>query len=153
MRYLLFSILLLSFVSCETTIQEPSLVNISHVNINTLNKNLVDVDADLIFLNPNNFELDVASADIKASIDNVEVAIIKQNYDLKMKANVNFEMPVNIKMDIKKLYDENPLAALGKGLQIMSDRSLDVKFSGSLKVGKGVAKISVPVEKELKVKF
>jgi len=62
-------------------------------------------------------------------------------------------MPINIKMDLDKLYRKNPVAALGKGLQIMSDRKLEVHFKGTINIGKGVAKISVPIDQKEMVEF
>ena len=56
-------------------------------------------------------------------------------------------------MDLDKLYRENPIAAIGKGLQIMSDKRLMVKFIGTIDVGKGMAKISVPIDQEEMVAF
>lgn len=152
LKFLLFAFIGISLFSCQS-LQDPSLERIENVDINTLSKERIDLKADMIIHNPNSVALDLASADLKVLVDNIEVASIKQSIDAKMPANKEFTMPVNISMDLARLYKENPVAAIGKGLQIMSDRKLEVMFKGNIKAGKGVAKLTVPIEQMEIVKF
>jgi LEA14-like dessication related protein len=138
--------------SC-TSIEEPTLDRIEDVEIITLNKSKVEINANMVLKNPNGFALDLDKAELIALIDDIELATIDQTYETNMPANGEFKMPVYINMDLDKLYNDNPLAALGKGLQIMSARKLDVKFQGTIKVGKGMAKVSVKVDQIENVSF
>jgi LEA14-like dessication related protein len=147
---LLVSITLIS--SC-TSIEEPTLERVEDVEILTLNKSKVEINASMILKNPNSFALDLDKAELVAMLDDVEVANIDQTYETEMPARSEFKMPVYINMDLDKLYNDNPLQALAKGLEIMSDRKLDVKFQGTIKVGKGVAKVSVDVDQLETVEF
>lgn len=155
MKYI-FSLILISSIlltSCTTAILEPTVEKIEDVNIIEMSKSRLELNASMILNNPNGFALDLAKANIKAYVDDIELATIDQTFDTSMPANENFKMPINIKMDLDKLYKANPIAAIGKGIQIMSDKKLMVKFKGTIDVGKGVAKISVPIDQEEMVSF
>lgn len=150
--YLLIFMSAILWTAC-TNIQDPTVVKVDDVKLKNLSKDAVDVDANMVLHNPNSFALDLASADIKAYVDDVEIATISQTFDTEMPAKSDFDMPLNIKMDLKRLYDSNPIAALGKGLQIMSDRQLDVRFKGSIRAGHGRMKVEIPVDQVELVKF
>jgi LEA14-like dessication related protein len=152
----IFSIILFScfiFSSCSTSILEPTIEKIEDVDIIEMSKSKLELNAFMILKNPNGFSLDLAKANMKAYVDDIELATIDQTFDTSMPANENFKMPITIKMDLDKLYRENPIAAIGKGIQIMSDKKLLVKFIGTIDVGKGMAKISVPIDQEEMVAF
>ena len=142
------------FISCNSlTLEDPTLERIEDVDIKEMNKDRVDMDAHLIINNPNGVALDLASADLEVLVDNIVIANIKQTLDATMPAKAEFKLPVNITLDLAKLYKSNPLAALSKGLQIMSDKKLEVQFKGNIKAGKGVAKLTVAVDQIEIVKF
>ena len=142
------------FISCNNfTLKEPTLERIEDVDIKEMSRERIDMDAFLVISNPNSVALDLASADLDVLMDNTVIANIKQTLDATMPAKAEFRMPVKITMDLAKLYEENPLAALGKGLQIMSAKKLEVQFKGNIKAGKGVAKLTVDVDQMEIVKF
>ena len=90
-------------------------------------KNLV-VKAEMIINNPNPFALDLEEADMYAIVEGRELARINQTFGTEMPANQNFRMPVSIDMDLTKLYADDPLGAISKGLKIMNEKRLDVLF-------------------------
>ena len=142
------------FISCNNlTLEEPTLERIEDVDIKEMSKDRIDMDANLVINNPNGVAVDLASADLEVIVDNIVIANIKQTVDATMSAKSEFKLPVNITMDLAKLYKNNPLAALSKGLQIMSDKKLEVQFKGNIKAGKGVAKLTVDVDQVEIVKF
>lgn len=150
-----FSFTLLSIVglvSCGS-IEEPTLSEIKNVKVKEMSTSLVHVEADMILHNPNAFELDLSAADLTTTVDDIAIAEIDQSYDATMPAKADFAMPVTIKMDLNKLYNENPMSAIGKGMQILSDRKLDIRFIGTIKAGKGAMKISIDVDQLEEVRF
>ena len=151
-RILFFILSILIMASC-TSIEEPTLERVEDVEVITMNKSKVEINASMILNNPNSFALDLDKADLVAKLDDVEIANIDQTYETEMPANSEFKMPVYINMDLDKLYNDNPLQAIAKGLEIMSDRQLDVTFQGTIKVGKGFAKVSVAVDQLETVNF
>ena len=145
-------ILTLCLVGCQQPV-EPTVVAIENVDIKTVTKEKVSLSADMILHNPNAFALKLAEADLKAFVDDVEIATISQKYDTAMPANSDFAMPIVVNMDLKKLYGDEPLAAIGKALQVMSDRELDVRFKGNIKAGSESVKLTIPVDQLEAVKF
>ena len=146
MRRLLTLILPVFLLSACTQIEDPSLRRIDNVNVIKMDRKVVDMKADMILHNPNPFALDLESAKLIASVDDIQIASIDQTYETSMPANSEFEMPVRITMDIEKLYSDNPMAAISKGLEIISNRKLEVKFQGTINAGKGIAKVNVDVD-------
>jgi LEA14-like dessication related protein len=149
--FLFFGLLVL-FSGCST-IEEPTLSGIADVEILTANQKKIELNANMIFQNPNGFALDLAKAKIVTLVDEIEIAEIDQTYDSSMQANAEFRMPFHIIMDIEKLYKNNSIAALTKGLKIISERKIEVHFKGNIDVGKGRAKISVPIDRKELVNF
>lgn len=154
MKNILYFSLCLAFLftSCSSVL-EPTLERIEDVDIVEMSKSRLELNAFMVLKNPNGFALDLSKADITVYVDEIELAKIDQSYDTSMPKEGEFKMPVNIKLDLDKLYGDNPIAALGKGMQIMKDKKLTVQFKGTILVGKGVAKISVPIDQEEEVKF
>ena len=154
MKKLLFiSYCLILILSSCNTVLEPTVERVEDVDIVEMTKSKLELNAFMVLNNPNGFELDLENADLTVYVDDIELAKIEQTYETTMPKNGEFNMPININMDLDKLYRDNPLAAIGKGLQIMSDKKLNVQFKGTILVGRGMAKIPVPVDQEEEVKF
>ena len=56
-------------------------------------------------------------------------------------------------MELAKLYKNNPLAAICKVLQIISDKKLETQFKRIIKAGKVLAKLSFDVDQIEIMKF
>lgn len=145
-----FSMLL--FYSCES-IKNPTLISIENVIIDELSTSTVSMNVDAILNNENSFALDLASAELQILVDDIEVAKIFQTFDTSMPGRSEFPMPLYIKMDLKQLAKDNPIAAVTQGLKIMSERQLNVQLLGTIRVGKGSAKIEVPIDQVQLVSF
>lgn len=153
MRYLLS---VLVFITCLTACQrpqDPTVLRVENVDVKRFDKKAVHLAADMVLHNPNAFALELAKADLKAIVDEVELATISQAYDTDMPANSDFKMPIELTMDLEKLYGDNPVAAIGKAMQIMADRKLDVRFVGTIKAGSDGFKLDVPVDQLEEVSF
>jgi len=150
--YALLFLIGITMVSC-TSILEPTIEKIEDVDIVEMSKSKLELNAFMVLNNPNPFELDLANCSLTAYVDDIELAQIDQSYDTSMPSKGTFKMPININLDLDKLYRENPLAALGKGIQIMSDKKIKVHFKGTINVGKGMAKVAVPIDQSELVEF
>ena len=152
LKGLIFVSFILIMSSC-VSVEEPTLERVDDVEVLTISKSKIEINANMILNNPNGFALDLEKADLKAFLDDVEIANIDQTYETSMPANSEFEMPVYINMDLDKLYNDNPIKAVAKGLEIMSDRTIEVKFQGTIKAGKGMAKVAVNINQLETVSF
>jgi LEA14-like dessication related protein len=146
----IFSIVLLS--SCNS-ILEPTVERIEDVDLVEMTRSKLELNAFMVLKNPNGFALDLENADITVYADDVELAKINQSFDTTMPKNGEFKMPININMDLDKLYRENPIEAIGKGIQIMADKKINLDFKGTIMVGKGFAKVSVDIDQQELVEF
>lgn len=153
MKYILSVLTLLICLSGCQQPDEPSVRSVTNVDIKTVNKDLINLTADMVIHNPNAFALQLSQADLKAYVDDVEIATIIQQYDTEMPAQSDFNMPIDVKMDLKKLYGDEPIAAIGKALQVMADRKLDVRFKGIIKAGSASVKLTIPVDQVEQVVF
>ena len=149
---LIFLAIAILLSSCDS-FSEPTLEGIENVELKTISTNRLLVEADMLIHNPNPFALDLEAADLRAIVEEIELASIAQTYETEMPANDNFRMPVEIDLDLTKLYKDDPLGAISKGLKIANERKLSVLFQGEIKVGKGGAKIPVPIDQIEEVKF
>ena len=149
--YISFSIAII-FSSC-TSILEPTVERVEDVDLVEMTKSKLELNAFMVLKNPNGFALDLDAADITVFADNVELAKINQAYETSMPQNGEFRMPVNINLDLDKLYRNSPLQAISNGLKIMSDKKITLDFKGTIMVGKGIAKVSVPIDQQEEVKF
>ena len=153
MKHLLFISSVILFLTSCVSVEKPTVERIEGVELVQVSTKQLEVNAFMVLKNPNRFALDLEKADLKAIVDDIEIASILQTYETEMPANSEFRMPVNIDMDLEKLYRDNPLDAVSKGLKILNDRSLPVHFVGDIAVGKGSAKVTVPVDQTELVKF
>lgn len=154
MKKILYTSLCLTFLlSACTSILEPTIERIEDVDIVEMTKSKLELNAFMILKNPNGFELDLEEADITVFADEVELAKINQTFETTMPENGEFNMPININLDLDKLYRDNPMEALSKGFEIMTKKKMDLTFKGTIMVGKGFAKVSVPIDQLEEVKF
>ncbi len=152
-KVLYISFCLILFFSSCSSILEPTVERIEDVDVVEMSKRKLELNAFMVLKNPNGFELDLDNADLTVYVDDIELAKINQTYETSMPRKGEFKMPININMDLDKLYRDDPMTAISKGLQIMSDKKLNVQFKGTILVGKGIAKISVPIDQKEEVKF
>jgi len=139
-------------VSC-TAFEEPAFEKIENVEIINVSTQQLECQLDLVFYNPNAFALDLAEADLNVSMAETALAEVHQTYESTMPGQSRFSMPVNIILNLQELYGDNPITAMTKGLELMQKRELELQFKGSIKVGKGKTKISVPIDKIDLIRF
>ena len=144
--------MLLTMLSCNT-ITHPTFEGLENVELEEVNSPKLVVMADMVINNPNSFALDLAEADLYAIAEEIELARINQTFNTEMSAKTDFKMPVRIDMDLSKLYKDDPLGAISKGLNIINEKQINVLFQGEIKVGKGKAMVSVPIDQLENVKF
>ena len=151
-RSLLILMMLLTMLSCNT-ITLPTFEGLENVELEEVNSRKLVVMADMVINNPNSFALDLAEADLYAIVEEIELARINQTFNTEMPAKTDFKMPVRIDLDLSKLYKDDPLGAISKGLKIINEKQINVLFQGEIKVGKGKAMVSVPIDQLENVKF
>lgn len=156
MKYIRVSVYVLAIslmTAACTSIEEPTLKGVKDVEVLNINKERLEVELSLVLNNPNPFSLDLSSAYIEGIVDEKVLATINQSFDSSMPADAEFELPVVIDLNLKKLYENDPINALLKGMTILNEKKIYVQFVGDIKVGKGATKIAAPIDKLIEVKF
>ena len=95
---------------------------------------------DLVYFNPNNFELALKTTDIDIFINDVFLGHTTQEYQISIPRKEEFSMPVSIDLDMKNI--------LRNGMNALFSNEVRLKITGSLKVGKANTFISFPIRYE-----
>ena len=138
--------LILFFYSCKK-IKQPQVVGVENIEVISVNKDSIVLDGVLMLQNDNRFSINLKETDLKVIMWDVEVAEIVQTLNTEMKAKSQFELPIRIKLELTKIYEEDPLAAVTKGLEMFSRKELTIDLIGHIKAGKDIASVIIPVER------
>ena len=143
----------IGFLSSCNTVQDPIFESVENVKIINASVKNVESTLDLVFSNPNSFALDFAQADLIISMDDVELGEVHQTYEAEMPSQSDFKMPIHVNLDLGKLYGDNVLEAMSKGLELMKKRELELRFQGEIYVGHAKTKIKVPIDRVKTIQF
>jgi len=135
------------------SVEDPTLLGIQNVEVLDANKEKISLDAELVFNNPNGFSIDIDNAELMAYLDDVEVASFSQKVNATMKAKEEFHMPFHIDIDMNKIYKMDPMFALTKGLKILRDKKVKIRYVGTIYCGHKSLKIPIEVDREEWVNF
>ena len=105
------------------------------------------VSADLKYYNPNPYPLQLKRANLAISIDNKPVGTTVLDTLIQIPKLDTFYVPVKMKVDMKQL--------LSNALSMLLSDGVNVKVSGTVKMGRGGIFFNVPVNYEGKqeIKF
>jgi LEA14-like dessication related protein len=136
LKPLLFFVLVLLFPA--DLFKEPDFVGARNFKLASLGIKTSTIKTDLIYFNPNNFGLNMKSADLDVYLNNRFAGHSLLDTMVHVPAKDTFSVPVSVQVDMKNVFP-NALAIL------MSD-SIDVRVEGKMKVGKAGIYINVPVK-------
>lgn len=117
--------------------REPEFIDARNFRLASLGLKESRVRTDLFYYNPNNFGLNLRSADLDVFINNKFAGKSLLDTLVHIPARDTFFVPVTVKVDMKNVFP-NALALL------MQD-SAELKVVGKVKVAKGPVAINVPV--------
>ena len=95
------------------------------------------IKMDLVYYNPNNFSLQLKSTELDIFLENTYLGHTVQEQQLTIPARAEFTIPIMIDVDMKNL--------LKNGLISLLSNEINVKVTGSVKVGKANIFKSFPV--------
>jgi len=147
--FLLFTIVFLS--SCDSPYEDIVFVEIKDVQLEKAAGNQLDIVATCVLYNPNSVGLNLKEADFDMYISGKKAAVINQREDVVMPAYSEFEFPIRTSVKLTDIQGEQGLGILGAALQFLVSQKVDVKYQGTITVGKGAVNFSVPVQDSLSV--
>ncbi|PGH37946.1 MAG: hypothetical protein CRN43_18170 [Candidatus Nephrothrix sp. EaCA] len=98
----------------------------------------MSLTGDVVLYNPNNASLTLREADLKAFMNEKEVAAINQKMNVKVKARSEFTLPVEISL-------ANADGLMGTLLNILGQKSNTLKFVGFLKIKVHGVGMKIPI--------
>ncbi len=130
--------------SCSTP-KELEYRDFKNFTIDKVGFSATTIKMDLVYYNPNNFGLQLKSTDLDVFVDNNYLGHTVQEQFVSIPARAEFAVPIKIDVDMKNL--------LRNGLATIINTELNVKVTGSVKVGKANLFKSFPVNYEGRQKF
>lgn len=100
---------------------------------------------DLIYYNPNNFGLQLNNTDLDIFINGKLLGHSSQDFQVSIPKRKEFTLPMAIDIDMKNL--------LSNGFIALSNKEVNVRLLGKIKVGKGGIFKSFPVDYTTKQTF
>lgn len=139
-------LLLLSFLlgSCGSLVS-PEFRNVDNIRVEKLGKKESILLADVQYYNPNKTQLLLKEASGDAWVDGQWLGKFSVDSQIQIPARGNFSLPVTLKTDLGKLFQNSFSALLGG--------EITIRFKGKARVGKGFIFINYPIEYEAKKKL
>ncbi len=95
------------------------------------------LSADVVFYNPNNFNLRLKEAEVDISVNEKFLGHSLLDSLIRIPKNDTFFIPVKVKVDMKALLTNSLMAVISN--------EVDVKIAGRTKIGKGGIYFNFPV--------
>ncbi len=136
----LFTILLFCLgIACKTP-QIPAYQAFDNFQLQKVGMGESVVSADLKYYNPNSYPLQLKRADLAISIDGKPVGTTALDTLIEIPKLDTFYVPVKMRVDMKQL--------LSNALSMLLSDGIDVKVSGTIKMGRSGVFFNVPVNYE-----
>jgi len=148
-RSVFLVIILLAVTLSSCSVEPAEFKEITNARIVSNDGTTARVKAEALFYNPNNSSGKVGKMDIVVSFKDQELAHVTEDSYVNVKANEDFTIPLDIDLDIKKVQDN----WLGNLISILSDKSLELHFKGSVRIKMHGISRKIPVDYIEKIKL
>ncbi len=130
-----------SLASCSS-IESPRLKSIENLRTVHSDRNLMHLEADATFFNPNPGNIKMTGAILRISINEALVALIKQRERIGIKGQSEFVIPLKATISVDHFAD---LALKNMG-SIFSGKPLTIELSGELRIKRFGIIQNIPIE-------
>ena len=139
------SLLIILLASCSTP-KELEYRTVKNFSIQSLGFSTSAVKMDMVYYNPNNFQLQLSQVDLDIFVNNNYLGHTAQAYQVSIPRKEEFSIPVQMDVDMKNL--------MKNGLTVFfSKKEVLVKATGKVRVGKANIFMNIPVNYEGKQTF
>lgn len=127
----LFFVVLVSILLTGCKFEEPvTFKQIDKVEIESIRDGMVNLSAVAIFQNPNEIKGKLKDVNILVDLDGKTLATITQSEALKIEANAEFRIPINIQFAMEDVQQ----GLLKNLMNILSGNYMKLHFVGDIKV-------------------
>lgn len=149
MYLLLFVLLILASIFGCNKPKPPTFLDITNVRFESFKDGAINLSANAMFNNPNGFKVKIIDTDLDISIDGNKISKIVQVEDSVMPANSDFSVPLNISIAPKDLKG----GLFGSAFAMLTNKTVKVRYQGTVKVQVLKIPFKVPVDSEQDVKL
>ena len=125
-----------------SSVESPQLKSIENLKTVRSNRNIMQLEADAIFFNPNPGNLKMTGATLRISVNKKLVAVVQQQHKIEIQGESDFTVPLQATISVDNFTD----IALKNMESIFSGKLLLVEFSGELKIKRLGVIQKVPIE-------
>lgn len=129
--------LIVIFVSCKPK-EDVQLRKIKDIVVDASSEPLLRANA--ILYNPNAIRMKVKKIDMEIFVDGKKAAIIDQRLKLKVPANAEFVIPLEVKLNLKEL------GFLDTVFSLLGGKRMQIHYKGSIRLQYAGVPFSVPVD-------
>lgn len=143
-RYGFVLLVLLTLVSCKPK-EDVQLRQIRDIIVDATTEPLLRANA--ILYNPNNLRMTVKKIDMEVFVDGKKAAIIDQQMKIKVPANAEFTVPLEVKLNMKEI------GLLDAVFAVIGGKRMQIQYKGSIRLQYKGIPINVPVNYKEEVRI
>ena len=134
-----FLILTILLVSCSAP-KELEYRDFRNFSTQKIGFSTSSVKMDMIYYNPNGFGLELKRTELDIFVNGVLLGHSSQDYQITIPKKEQFIIPITMDIDMKNL--------IKNSLTTLFNKEVNVKVTGSIKIGKANVFVSFPVNYE-----
>lgn len=150
MRILLSIVCFLAITSCTNPYEDITFLEIKNARLINITETNVELVADCILYNPNAVGFDLKEADFDVFLYGEKAATILQSADAVMPGKEEFTFPISASVNPKEIYGKGR-GLMDVALQVLANKKVQIKYTGTIKVAKGDYGFTVPIVDSLEM--
>ena len=154
-KIITFSLLITLFISCDIQYKEPEFKRIENIFVEKISDKNITITSDVVFFNPNNVSVYLIGTELDVIANEVKVSHIYQTANTEIPKQSEFKTPIKVNFKPSELVKNKSsiIDLISGGLEYLKDKTIDIKYVGTLEFKVAGIKFDVPVEFEEKVKL
>ena len=148
-----FTLLIFIIVSTSCAVkQKPTFIKVDNIKLITANSTKITVSADALFNNPNVIGGRLNTDGVQVYVNDISFGRIETE-EFKVPANDDFTVPLKIQIKTKDLLDKDSKGFLNGLLNSVLNRSLKVRYEGTIQFKALGINHSYPINKTETIKI
>tara|TARA_B110000967_G_scaffold117139_1_gene119853 strand:+ start:383 stop:844 length:462 start_codon:yes stop_codon:yes gene_type:complete len=148
-----FTLLLFIIASTSCAVkQKPTFIKVDNIKLITANSTKITVSADALFNNPNVIGGRLNTEGVQVYVNDISFGRIETE-EFKVPANDDFTVPLKIQIKTKDLLDKDSKGFLNGLLNSVLNRSLKVRYEGTIQFKALGINHSYPINKTETIKI
>jgi len=151
MKYTTILLLILFAMAVCNKPQKPKFKTVKNLKVVSATPINVTVEGTAVLKNPNDYSVKVQDADIDVSANDIPVSNVKQTLGTEIPANSEFEFPLRVKFNPRKIFNTDNIA---DAVNVLKGKKVNMKFDGyvTVKLAGQDAQIPLDFKKEISLK-